>query len=348
MSIQNGRNHNWRVAPWLIILISIPVIWSLGLLVKGLWTWTHHSDQQIIQSKISRHRNFAAVRDVPAGLFSYGGDTAWAPLRRLVDSAISSERPEFQLRYVEPIGGPAGTDKGIQMLLNDQLTFIQSSRPLLQAEYDLAKQRGFMLEQIPIAIDAIAVVVHPDLNISGLTLEQLKLIYSGQIMNWQQIKGPNLSITPFSRSNAMSDTVNFFTQEVMEGQNFGDTVQVVSTTTQALRTLANTPGAIYFDSAPVIIPQCSSKPLPLSQEGGTMVFPYRAPYISPTQCPGQRNQLNIDSFQKGQYPLTRYLYIVVKRNGRIEEKAGKTYMDFLFTEQGQTLVKRAGFVSLLR
>jgi phosphate transport system substrate-binding protein len=47
-----------------------------------------------------------------------------------------------------------------------------------------------------VAIDGIAIAVHPDLPVSGLTITQLKDIYTGKIRNWRQVSGPNLAIIP--------------------------------------------------------------------------------------------------------------------------------------------------------
>jgi len=81
-------------------------------------------------------------------------------------------------------------------------------------------------------------------------------------------------------------------------QPFGSNVEFVSTTTQALRKLAGSPGGIYYASAPEVVPQCTIKSLPLGPNP-VNVSPYQEPF-GLSQCPG--NQLNIDAFQAGQYP----------------------------------------------
>lgn len=290
--------------------------------------------------------NFTAVQNVPTGLFNYGGSTSWAPIRLVIDPEIQAARPEFRLRYVEPTSGTPGSGSGIRMLLDGTLAFAQSSRPILDQELTRAQQRGFGLKQIPIAIDGLAVAVNPNLDILGLTIDQLKSIYTGKITNWKQLGGSNLAIKAYSRSTTDGGTVELFVQDILGGQAFGANVEFVATTTQALRKLATNPGGIYYASAPEVVPQCTIKPLPLGRKADELIPPYQEPFVPLSQCPNVRNQLNIQAFQTGQYPITRNLFVVVKQNGQIDEQAGETYANFLLTAQGQGLISKTGFVKL--
>jgi phosphate transport system substrate-binding protein len=42
--------------------------------------------------------------------------------------------------------------------------------------------------------------------------------------------------------------------------------------------------------------------------------------------------------------MTRYLYVIVKANGRAEEQAGNAYAELLLTKQGQDAIANVGFV----
>ncbi|MBW4541793.1 MAG: PstS family phosphate ABC transporter substrate-binding protein [Myxacorys chilensis ATA2-1-KO14] len=285
---------------------------------------------------------FAQVQNVPSGLFRYGGSTSWAPIRLAVDGALQAARPEYRLQYTEPTTGSPGSGTGIKALIDGNLAFAQSSRPVSDEEYQRAQIRKLTLKQITIAIDGLAVAVNPSLNVPGLSVEQLKRIYTGQIDNWQQVGGPNLPITPISRSAESGGTVELFVEEVLGGQALSRNVQIVGTTTEALRQLGATPGGIYFASAPEVVPQCSIKPLPIGRSLDKLVPPYQEPLTN--QCSNQRNQLNTPAFQSGKYPLTRNLFVIVKQDGGIEQQAGEAYANLLLSEQGQELVAKAGFV----
>jgi phosphate transport system substrate-binding protein len=298
------------------------------------------------QSPQSNATNLKSVQNVPTGLFNYGGSTSWAPIRLTVDSVIQKERPEYRLRYVQPTGSNPGSGTGIGSLIDGQLAFAQSSRPVLDTELKRAKERGFDLKQIPVAIDGLAVAVNPNLNVPGLTIEQLKSIYTGIVTNWNQIGGSNTPIKAYSRRVEDGGTVELFVQDILGGQALAPNVEYVPNTTAALQKVAASPGGIYFASAPEVVPQCSIKPLPLGRSQGQYIAPYQEPLVLPSECSSKRNKLNIEAFQSGTYPITRNLFVVVKQNGQTEEQAGEAYANLLLTQQGQDLITQAGFVKI--
>ncbi|MEO0539387.1 MAG: substrate-binding domain-containing protein [Cyanobacteria bacterium P01_A01_bin.105] len=291
---------------------------------------------------------FEADVAVPEGLFNYGGSTSWVPVHEQVEPAIAAQFPDYQLRYTLPAGRAPGSGSGIDMLINGQLTFAESSRPVTPEEYEAAQRRGFDLIQVPTAIDGIALAVHPDLNasgIDGLNVEQVRAIYTGQVTNWRDLGGPDLPIQALSRSAETSGTAKFFLESVVDADDYDDSVRMMETTTEAIRVVAETPGAIYYASSPEVVPQCSIYPLPIAPaDTDAYVAPYQAPLV--TNCPEQRNSINREGFRSGDYPLTRRLFVVIKADGDRDEAAGRAYSELLLSPTGQTLIESSGFVGI--
>ncbi len=333
----------------LSLLITLGLIGAVYLWITKnsnikLVSTTNNTTQQTTSQ--SSADTFAEVENVPSGLFRYGGSTTWAPIRKEVDSAIKTVLPKYQLTYSDPISGAPGSGTGIKMLLDNQLAFSQSSRSIKTEEYQSAEQKGFKLKEIAVAIDGIAVAVNHKLNISGLTIAQIKEIYTGKITNWNQLGGKDLAIIPYSRRLSDGGTIEFFYENVLEKEKFGTNVQFIPTTTEALRELAKNEGGIYYASAPEVVPQCTIKSLPIGRKPNEFVAPYQEPPVSQDQCPQKVNKLNADAFQNGTYPITRSLFVIVKQNGQIDQQAGERYADLLLTEQGQDLISKAGFVRI--
>lgn len=345
-----------------ILLFSLLI--TLGLVSSGLWFLnrsvtnisqifnflteenSHSADRANYNMKgLTRDSTFHSVQNIQTGRFRYGGSTTWAPIRKYVDTFIKEELPEFQIIYTDPIGSPPGSGTGIQMLLKNQLAFSQSSRPLKESEFRQAQVRGLKLKEIPVAVDGIAIAVNPNLNISGLTLTQIKDIYTGKVRNWEDLGGPDLEILPYSRKS-QGGTVEFFVNHVLQDEKFGSNTQAANTTTEALRRVSRNKGGIYYASAPEVVGQCGVKPLPIGKTLNELVPPYEEPYIPPSECPQKRNKLNRIAFSEAKYPITRRLFVIVKQNGQIDQEAGENYAELLLTAQGQKLIAKAGFVRI--
>ncbi len=339
----------------LIVLTVSLLVAIIALISTILWFVSPNEEvrqassvqEQQLESDIDNNpTSFQDVDNVPSGVFNYGGSTTWAPIRQKVDPAIKTAWSEYQLRYTNPVVGNPGSGTGINMLLEDQLSFAQSSRPLTEKEFEEAKTRGFSLKQIPVAIDGIAIAVNPNLQIAGLTVAQLQDIYTGKLTNWQQVGGSDLPIVPYSRNVEEGGTVAFFVNNVLEGKNFGDNVQLVKDTTEGIRKVISNPGGIYYATMSEVVYQCKIKSLPIGKKQEELIFPYQKPYVPPSQCPAKRNQININALQSGEYPITRRLFVIVKQNGQQDENAGLAYGELLLSEQGQELIGQAGFIPL--
>ncbi|MEM7726964.1 MAG: PstS family phosphate ABC transporter substrate-binding protein [Cyanobacteria bacterium P01_A01_bin.45] len=290
-------------------------------------------------------KNFSEIKNVPSGLFSYGGSSTWAPIRKLTKEPIQRAFPQFEMRYTNPTNSSPGSGAGIKMLLSDELAFSESSRSLKDKEHQKAKSQEFSLKQIPVAIDGIAIAVHPELDIPGLTIDQLKDIYTGKITNWNQVGGASVPVVAYSKKTE-GGTVEFFIKNVLQKESFSQKVQPIQTTTEALRKVARNKGGIYYASAPEVVEQCGVKSLPIGKTSDELVSPYQEPFVPLSKCPQQRNKLNVTAFRSGKYPMTRRLFVIVKQNQQLDQEAGEAYANLLLTEEGQQLISKAGFVRI--
>lgn len=313
--------------------LVLAFIITSGLIGLVSWWFTSNSASKTgtvsNQTDQSNGKNFTQVKNVPNGLFSYGGSTTWATIRRDLDPAIQTVWPQFKLRYTQANQGTPSTGSGIRMLLDNQLSFSHASRPVEDREYEQAKQRGFSLVEVPVAIDGRAIAVHPSLNIPGMTIQQKDDIYAGKITNWNQFGGPNLRIKRYA----------------IQGDP-GNNLEIVSTPTDAIRKVAADPGGIFEASAPLLVSQCQIKTLPIGRNLNQLIPPYKLPFVPLSECPYKRNEVNTEAFLSGEYPLTRRLFVVVKKNNQVDQQAGEAYANLLLTEQGQEMIQKAGFVRI--
>ncbi|MCL2387323.1 MAG: substrate-binding domain-containing protein [Defluviitaleaceae bacterium] len=74
----------------------------------------------------------------------------------------------------------AGTGHGISAVREGLADIAMSSRDLRESELEI-------LTPLTIAIDGIAVIVHPSNSVEGLTLEQVRDIFLGDVMRWDSV-----------------------------------------------------------------------------------------------------------------------------------------------------------------
>jgi phosphate transport system substrate-binding protein len=112
---------------------------------------------------------------------------AWAEAYQQVEPAVS----------VSVTGGGSGT--GIAALLNGTVDLANASRRITPDEIAEAVANGIEPEEIVVARDAIAVIVHRDNPVDHLTIAQLSDIYSGAIHRWSEVGGADRPIVRLSR-----------------------------------------------------------------------------------------------------------------------------------------------------
>lgn len=276
------------------------------------------------------------VPNVPKGLFNYGGATCFAAMTAHgMNDAIAIAHPEFRLRYTEPpLNVPPGCSTGIGMLLDGELSFAQNGRSLQDAEYSKAKERNFTLQQVPVAIDGIVFFTHRQIPVSGVSINQLQDIFLGKVTNWKQVGGPNQPIVAISQDPKVHVTLKLLLGDQLK--DIGRNVKIVRDYTTAIRQVAATPGGISYSSASIVVDQQTIHLLGLAKNQSNH-------YVNPFTPSGL---VNVAGLQDGSYPLTRRLFVVIRRDGTPDELAGVAYANLLLSAEGQQIIKKAGFAPL--
>jgi phosphate transport system substrate-binding protein len=173
----------------------------------------------------------------------------------------------------------------------------------------------------PVGKDGVAIIVNPVNTVPALTVEQIKNIYNGNVTNWKQVGGPDMTIVVVGRDSA-SGTREFFTSSVMGGTNTVPTMLEKNSNGAVKQTISQTPGAVGYVGLGFI--DDTVKAVQINTNSGA---------IEPT----------VDNVLQGKYPLSRSLYLIT--NGQPTGLA-RDYIAYILSPEGQTLMKEEGFVPL--
>ncbi len=218
-----------------------------------------------------------------------------------------------------------GSSIGIKAFTNGVTDIAASSRPMKKSEIDGARSRGSTANEIPVALDGLAVIVNANNGVKSLSMEQLRKIYVGQVTNWSQVGGANVPIVVFSR-DSNSGTYGFYQANVLKNQNWGKGVRFMPSTSEEAREVARTAGGIAYGGVAYFKDNNKIKILPISPKEGT------AP-IAPTEV-NVRNKT---------YPIWRYLYYYT--NGKPKGDT-KVFIDWCLSAEGQKIVEEVGYYSV--
>jgi len=234
------------------------------------------------------------------------GSTSIQPLMEDLGQAYSEQR---EYVTVDVQGG--GSRLGIALARENRIDIGTTSRKPTAGEERDPETGAKRLWWTAIAQDGIALVVHPQNAVGGLTLSQARGIFFGRILDWEEIGGIPGEIVVVSREDG-SGTREVFEEMVMEEKRVTLTAIVMPSSEAVVEYVARHPTAIGYVSMGYLSPQVKA----LAVEG-----------MSPTP----------EDIQSGGYPLTRPLYLLTG-----QEPAGevKSFIEFALSPAGQAVVEQ--------
>jgi phosphate transport system substrate-binding protein len=138
-----------------------------------------------------------------------------------VAEAVAEEFQASQGGKVRVTVGVSGTGGGFKKFCRGETDISTASRPILEEEIQACASTGVQYIELPVAFDALTVVIHPDNTWAAeMTVEQLRTLWQpdaqGVVMNWNQVD-PSWPDEPVRLFGAGSDsgTFDYFTEAVM-------------------------------------------------------------------------------------------------------------------------------------
>src|SRR3989304_1013296 len=110
-----------------------------------------------------------------------------------VTEAVAEEFQKAKRGRIKGTVGISGTGGGFKKFCRGETDISDASRPILKQEMDVCKQAGIQYYELPVAYDALTVMVNPKNNwVTSMTVAELKKIWQpaaqGKITKWNQVR----------------------------------------------------------------------------------------------------------------------------------------------------------------
>ena len=234
------------------------------------------------------------------------GSTSVAPLSEAWKHAFEEQNPDVKITVQS-----TGSSAGVKAAQEKAADFGASSRALKEEE-EATPITGHI-----VARDGIAPVVHPDNQVTNLSLDQVAKIFKGEITNWKDVGGADAPIVVVSREEG-SGTRGAF-EEILgfEGALVANAL-IGNGTGQVRQTVAGETNAIGYVSLGGLNQQVKA----VSVDN-----------VEPT----------LENVIAEKYPIARP-FVYITSNEAEQSPQAKAFFDFVMSEEGQKIVEEEGFI----
>lgn len=251
-----------------------------------------------------------------------------------ITEAVAEEFQKSKKNAVKVTVGISGTGGGFKKFCRGETDVSDASRPIMKKEMDACKEAGVQYYELPVAFDALTVVINPSNTfIKSMKPAELKKIWEpaaqGKITNWNQVDPsyPDLPLKLFG-PGADSGTFDYFTEAIVGKAKSSRGDYTASEDDNVLvQGVARDKGAIgYFGFAYYLENQKKLKAVPIFN-GKSDVLP------------------SAKSVEDGSYnPLARPIFIYVNVKS-LEKPEVKEFVEF-YMKNGAQLTQEVKYVPL--
>lgn len=240
-----------------------------------------------------------------SGTVSTDGSTSMEKVIGALGEAFEGDNSGITFTY-----NPTGSGSGITAVTEGRCDIGLSSRSLKDEE----KAAG--LTETTLALDGIAIVVHPDNPVSDIDLETIAKIYTGEVTNWKDVGGDDLEIVLIGRE-AGSGTRDGF-ESITGTEDACQYRQELTSTGDVITTVSGNPGAIGYASLASV-----KETVKALSVGG----------IAPTE----------ETVKDKSYVVQRPFVLVTKNGAKLSAPAQK-FFDYATSSEASEIISAAGVV----
>jgi len=270
---------------------------------------------------------------MPALIEGYG-DTINAELVM----ELGADAAQRTIRMIHPNGeemaaidvAALNPDAAYEDLANGAAAIAMADRRMTDASASVLAAAGYgdlrnSENEIIVAVDGLAIIVHPDNPVRTIATREIAGIFSGEIRNWSELGGRDLPISIYSQPEGFGARATL-EELVLEPQGAALTAAAVEIADDPERSdkVATDPGGISFVGFAFIR---AARALPIRQECGLLSYPTEF------------------GIKTDEYPLSRRLYLYTTGQGTPAH--AQRLIDFATSDEAAPYIEDAGFTSLV-
>ena len=202
------------------------------------------------------------------------------------------------------------TIRGFDAVVDGTVDLFFTAHPS-EEQMTSAKEKGVELEIVPVGLEAFVFFVNKSNPVDGLSVDQIRSIYRGEIKNWDEVGGPSKAIYQMLRVEGSGS------QTMMEKFMEGNMIK---------------------------------KRDPFSIFGASIGYSFRY-YLVGMVADDNVKMLSVngmypdvESIKNGTYPLAASFYVVYRKDNNNQNVT--KLVDWLLTDEGQTMIEECGYVGL--
>jgi phosphate transport system substrate-binding protein len=251
-----------------------------------------------------------------------------------ITEAVAEEFQKAKRGAVKVTVGIAGTGGGFKKFCRGETDISDASRPILKQEMDTCKQSNVQYIEIPVAYDALTVMVNPKNDwVKVLTIADLKKMWEpaaqGKVTSWNHVRSewPNAPLKLFG-PGADSGTFDYFTEAIVgKAKSSRGDFTASEDDNVLVQGIANDKNALgYFGFAYYIENQKRLKAVPIDGGKGA---------VAPSP----------KTVEDGTYqPLSRPIFIYISKKS-LDRPEVREFVEFYLKNASQ-LVKQVKYISL--
>ena len=284
-----------------------------------------------VDAKIAEYK---PVQGVSGNVKSVGSDT----MNNLMTLWAEGFKTKYPNVNVEIEG--KGSSTAPPALISGSASFGPMSRPMKDKEIDdFQKEFGYKPTEIATSIDMLAIYVHKDNPITGLTLGQVDAIFSKtrksgaerDLVTWGDLgltgDWANKPISLYGRNSA-SGTYGYFKEHALAKGDFKDTVKEQPGSSSVVQGIASDKYAVGYSGIGYKTADVRAVPLAKDAASG---------FVEATP----------ENAYTGKYPMARFLLVYVNKKPNADlDPLRLEFLKYVLSRQGQEDVVKDGYFPL--